>query len=381
MANNLVKVKHNGQSIIMTDQMILDKTNEFIDGMKLPENYQYTNAIKSFCLALPDVKGIENATARSVFLAAQSYVSKGLDISKNQCALIVYGDKLTLQKQYQGNTALAKKSNPNIKDIISNTIFEGDKIEIEKVDGRTIVHHETSFENMNNKVIGAYATVIYNDGTVDNEIMPISMIEMSWSMNRAGTNVHKKFPSQMAEKTVLNKLSLRLINSSIDSESPEFVKDEMEQYAEKENINDKAFDEDNVIDMGDVIISDEIPTQESLQQNTNIDEKIDNDNGMTIELKQELNDKRQQILNELEIDDPLNKEKNEDDNEVDEVIARFEKINNENAKQQEPSYDILDGKHCEKCGKELSPTAIGYFDKHPNLARLCYKCSNEEENK
>ena len=51
--------------------------------------------------------------------------------------------------------------------------------------------------------------------------------------------------------------------------------------------------------MGDVIISDAIPTQEPLQQNTNIDEKIDNDNGMTIELKQELNDKRQQILNEL----------------------------------------------------------------------------------
>lgn len=380
MANNLVRVKHNGQPMVMTDQMIIEKTNEFIEGMRLPDNYQYTNAIKSFCLALPDVKGIENATARSVFLAAQSYVSKGLDISKNQCALIMYGDKLTLQKQYQGNTALAKKSNSNIKDIIANTIFEGDKIEIEKINGRTIVHHQTSFENMNNKVIGAYATVIYDDGTVDNEIMPISMIEMSWSMTRAGTSTHKKFPSQMAEKTLLNKLSLRLINSSIDSESPDFVKDEMEQYEEKENLNDKAFDEDNVIDMGEVVISDVVPTQEPLQQTTTLETKFDNDNGMTIELKQELNAKRQQILDELGMDDPLKKEEPQKE-EYDEVLARFEKMKNEPVVEQEPSYDILDGKHCEKCGKELSPTAIAYFDKHPDLARLCYKCSNEEANK
>jgi recombination protein RecT len=369
MANNLVKVKSSQGAVVLTDEAIIKNTDEFVKDLQLPSNYNYTKAIKSFCLALPDVKGIENATARSVFLAAQSYVNKGLDISKNQCALIMYGDKLTLQKQYQGNVALAKKSNPNIVDITSSAIYDGDKVEIEKVNGKTIVKHETSFLNMNNKVIGAYATIIYNDGTTDSEVMPMSAIEMSWSMTRAGTGVHKKFPSQMARKTVLNKLCSTILNSSIDSESPDYVKDELEQYEENENLNSHAFDESNVIDMddfsNDVVIEDVVVVEETPK-----DDAMD-----------EIKAKRQQMLDEIGMDDPLKKsEVNvEENNEVDEVLARFENLKNGGElENEEENYDILDGKHCEKCGKALSETSINYYDKHPSLSRLCYKCSKEE---
>ena len=368
MANKLVQVKSSAGPVVLTDEAIIKNTNEFVKDLQLPSNYNYNKAIKSFCLALPDVKGIENATARSVFLAAQSYVNKGLDISKNQCALIMYGDKLTLQKQYQGNVALAKKSNPNIVDITSSAIYEGDKIEIEKINGKTIVRHTTDFANMNNKVIGAYATIIYNDGTTDSEIMPMSAIEMSWSMTRAGTSVHKKFPTQMARKTVLNKLCSTIINSSIDSESPDYIKDELEQYEEKEYQNTHAFDSDNVIDMDDY-------KEEAFVEQTPIVEETPK-----VDVVDDIKAKRQQILDEIGMDDPLKKsEVNVEENEVDEVLARFENLKNGGELEtEEENYDILDGKHCEKCGKALSETSINFYNQHPNMPRFCYKCSKEE---
>ena len=78
--NNLVKLKSGDGNIVITDEMIIKKTDEFIKDYVLPANYNYNNAVKSFCLAIPDVKGIENATPRSLMLAAQEYVLKGYDI-------------------------------------------------------------------------------------------------------------------------------------------------------------------------------------------------------------------------------------------------------------------------------------------------------------
>lgn len=327
MATNLVNVKSStGVITPLSDEMIINKTDEFIKDLKLPSSYNYSKAIKSFCLALPDVKGIERATARSVFLAAQEYVNKGYDISKNQCALIMYGDKLTVQKQYQGNVALAKASNPHIVDITSSAIYENDIIVIEKKDGRTIiVTHETKLENMNNKVIGAYATAIYDDGTTNSEIMTMSMIEMSWSMSKAGTMVHKKFPAQMARKTVLNKLCLDIINSSL-SDSNDLILDEMEQYEENLN-NQEMAQNDNVIDMDD--FNDDNNSVQVEEDNYNIDNIIDQEeknSSMSQEVKEEVVSKRQEILDELKIDDPLNVQEKPKEEDMDEVLKRFNSI-------------------------------------------------------
>lgn len=379
MATNLVNVKSStGVITPLSDEMIINKTDEFIKDLKLPSSYNYSKAIKSFCLALPDVKGIERATARSVFLAAQEYVNKGYDISKNQCALIMYGDKLTVQKQYQGNVALAKASNPHIVDITSSAIYENDIIVIEKKDGRTIiVTHETKLENMNNKVIGAYATAIYDDGTTNSEIMTMSMIEMSWSMSKAGTMVHKKFPAQMARKTVLNKLCLDIINSSL-SDSNDLILDEMEQYEENLN-NQEMAQNDNVIDMDD--FNDDNNSVQVEEDNYNIDNIIDQEeknSSMSQEVKEEVASKRQEILDELKIDDPLNVQEKPKEEDMDEVLKRFNSIKEQ--PQEEKKEIISDNRHCQKCGKELSETSIKYYDSHPNLARLCYKCNKEENN-
>lgn len=379
MATNLVNVKSStGVITPLSDEMIINKTDEFIKDLKLPSSYNYSKAIKSFCLALPDVKGIERATARSVFLAAQEYVNKGYDISKNQCALIMYGDKLTVQKQYQGNVALAKASNPHIVDITSSAIYENDIIVIEKKDGRTIiVTHETKLENMNNKVIGAYATAIYDDGTTNSEIMTMSMIEMSWSMSKAGTMVHKKFPAQMARKTVLNKLCLDIINSSL-SDSNDLILDEMEQYEENLN-NQEMAQNDNVIDMDD--FNDDNNSVQVEEDNYNIDNIIDQEeknSSMSQEVKEEVVSKRQEILDELKIDDPLNVQEKPKEEDMDEVLKRFNSIKEQ--PQEEKKEIISDNRHCQKCGKELSETSIKYYDSHPNLARLCYKCNKEENN-
>lgn len=377
--NNLVKLKSGDGNIVITDEMIIKKTDEFIKDYVLPANYNYNNAVKSFCLAIPDVKGIENATPRSLMLAAQEYVSKGYDISKRQCSLIMYGNQLKVQPQYFGNVALAKKTNPTIKDITSSAIYEGDNIQLTKISGRTHIDHTTSFENMRNKIVGAYATVLYNDNTDDSEIMTIEDIEKSWSMSRTGTATHKKFPSQMARKTVLNKLCTSIINSSVEGDSPNYQQDEFENYEERIK-NQDNIDYDNAISMDEPVeetmeeVAKEEPTQEdSLVYTVNMQEPKQE------EVKQEVPVKEEKVVDV--VDSHIDNSKTDVQESEDDVIARFTALNEqkEEAKvEEQPAKEEYDDEHCCRCGTKLPPISVEFYRTHKDKERLCWNCSKSK---
>lgn len=211
---------------------IVDSTLQRIEAMqaagelRIPKDYSAPNALKSAWLILQDVKDLnkrpvlESCTKESIAYALLNMVVQGLNPMKRQCSFIAYGNKLTLQREYQGSIAIAKRA--GLKTIVSNPIFKGDvfKWEINKETGtKSILSHEQEFENYGGEVVGAYAIVEMEDGSKNIEIMSMNQIRQAWNQGatKGQSPAHKNFPDQMACKTVINRAVKMIINSSDDA--------------------------------------------------------------------------------------------------------------------------------------------------------------------
>ena len=82
------------------------------------KTFNAKQAIISMALKLSEIKdkvgrpAIDVCSRESVMQVAQEVLVKRLDIMKSQASLIVRGDKLMLQSQYQGNVKRALELNP-----------------------------------------------------------------------------------------------------------------------------------------------------------------------------------------------------------------------------------------------------------------------------
>ena len=127
------------------------------------------------------------------------------------------------------------------------------------------VYHDKisdTFENIDNdKIVGAYAVAIMENGEKIAEVMTMAQIKTAWRQGYGykenGNGVHQKFTDQMAMKTVKNRL-LKAINNTHsgfgkEDDYGEISRDEMlEQdvaYDIEQNANSVDFDEDNIIDV------------------------------------------------------------------------------------------------------------------------------------
>ena len=94
------------------------------------------------------------------------------------------------------------------------------EFEIDAATGRRkVTKHKQTLESIGaDTILGAYAIYELNDGTVDTEIMNMSQIQASWEQGATNgkSPAHKKFPDQMAIKTVINRACKLLIRSSDD---------------------------------------------------------------------------------------------------------------------------------------------------------------------
>lgn len=212
----------------------------------LPKGYDLSRAVKNFCFALPDVKNIERATKESIMQAAHDYITQGLDVAKHQCALIVYGDKLIVQREYFGSVNQAMRLNPDIKEISHGTVIhEGENASASYDDsGRLHIVYKPELSLWNKPVTAAYVVVTYRDGTTDAEFMTIEEIREAWAMSRNGDKVHKQFPAEMCKKTVLNRLCKKLINKSDDAAIIEDIDERQTVYGEVVDIDAAEYAED-----------------------------------------------------------------------------------------------------------------------------------------
>ncbi|MCI8459420.1 MAG: recombinase RecT [Clostridia bacterium] len=234
MANEVALVTVNGNAIMETE-LIAEAVAFATTGyggkpVTLPKNYDLTRAIKNFCFALPTVKNIEIASKESVYKAVHEYVTKGYDVGKQQCALIVREDKdkngnslgtgqLTVQREYFGQIARTKRERPDIKDISHGTvIYAGEKVALyNDAKGRLQINHEMDFGCWGNEIAGAYAIATYMDGSTEAELVPALELKAAWAQGGTSLKVHKSFPSEMARKTAINRLCKKLLNESDDS--------------------------------------------------------------------------------------------------------------------------------------------------------------------
>lgn len=221
-------------------------------GIHLPSDYSAANALQAAWHKLNEIpeKGgealIKRCTGTSVANALFEMVIAGLNPMKRQCSFIPRGQVLTLQREYQGSIALARRLG-GLKSITSSVVYAADNfiIEIDLETGRKkIKQHETSLEAADGEIKGAYAVVELEDGTRFCEIMTMTQIRKSWEQGpmKGNSPAHRNFPDQMAMKTVINRACKGLINSSddgglFDDDTPiDYVANAVhEEIAEKAN--------------------------------------------------------------------------------------------------------------------------------------------------
>ena len=208
----------------ITDEVIGKITELKGEGLVLPLNYSAENALKSAFFVLQGVEdknhqpALQVCSRPSIANALLNMVIQGLSPAKTQCYFIVYGTELQMSRSYFGTQAVIKRLT-NVKDIYANVIYEGDELDYENRGGKDyLLKHKTKLENRDNPIIGAYAIVEKEDGDKPMTIMTKKEIDASWSQSKTSQSVHKKFPQEMAKRTVINRAAKAYINTSDDSD-------------------------------------------------------------------------------------------------------------------------------------------------------------------
>lgn len=142
----------------------------------------------------------------------------GLDFYSKECYLIPYGNQLNYQTDYRGAKKLAKKySIRPIKDIYAKLIRDGDEFEELIINGEPTFNFKPKFLN-DGKIIGAFAVVLYKDGGLSYDVMPLSDLENTRKHSKASNSpAWKDFTGEMYKKTVLHRLCKQI---EIDFENP-----------------------------------------------------------------------------------------------------------------------------------------------------------------
>ena len=213
-------------------------------GLSFPADYNPTNALMGAYLIMKETTDksgkciLESCSQASIANSLMDMCTLGLNASKKQGYFISYGGKCQFQKSYFGNITLARRN--GLKKINAEIIYEGDtfKYHIEK--GRKVIDvHEQDFMNIDNdKLIGAYAVAIMDDGSEEVEIMNINQLKKAWNQRMGGlkedaSSTHMKFKDQMAKKTVINRLCKIIGNTSTDGNISE-ISDRLDEVADSD---------------------------------------------------------------------------------------------------------------------------------------------------
>lgn len=188
--------------------------------LDIPKNYSVSNALTSFYFKAQNAVGFAKATQASIAESMMEMVSLGLTPTKNQVYPIVYGDKMTCFVSYFGRIALVDRLKGTERSPRAVILYKGDKIDVKVENGiLTVENHQTSWENIaSGEIIGAYATMKYN-GVEEHEIMTIAQIEEAFGgVKGQSGNKRAKFTTEFIKRTVLNRLTKRIVNTSNDEE-------------------------------------------------------------------------------------------------------------------------------------------------------------------
>jgi recombination protein RecT len=188
-------------------------------GFKVPDGYHVANALQEAVATLPTVKGITSVSADSIKKTLFDMVVQGLSPAKTQVYFIAYGNQLQMQRSYFGTQQVLKRLK-DIKDIQAYVVRKDEEFDVDYDEngGLIVKAHHTDFMKLDNEIVGAYAVITKADGEKQYEVMTKKQIDTSWGQARS-TNVHKKFPEEMAKRTVINRAAKNIINTSSDDDN------------------------------------------------------------------------------------------------------------------------------------------------------------------
>lgn len=151
-----------------------------------------------------------------VCLAKAAYL--GLDFFNGECYAIPYGGNLTFQTDYKGEIKLCKRYSKNkIKDIFAKVVRQGDFF-MEEVDGckQNVQYRPKPFSN--EQMIGAFAIVVFEDGSMMYDTMSSEDIEnvRNTYSKAKDSKAWKSSTGEMYKKTVLRRLC-KLIDLDFDN--------------------------------------------------------------------------------------------------------------------------------------------------------------------
>ena len=228
--------------------------NAFIDGLSMqlqektkyglsfPADYNPTNALMGAYLIMKETTDkngkciLESCSQASIANSLMDMATLGLNASKKQGYFIAYGGKCQFQKSYFGNITLARRN--GLKTINAEIIYDGDTFKYHIENGMKVIDvHEQDFMNIDNdKILGAYAVAIMDDGRKVVEVMNINQLKKAWNQRMGGlkedaSSTHMKFKDQMAKKTVINRLCKLIGNTSTDGNISE-ISDRLDEAAD-----------------------------------------------------------------------------------------------------------------------------------------------------
>ena len=242
--------------------------NAFIDGLSMqlqektkyglsfPADYNPTNALMGAYLIMKETTDkngkciLESCSQASIANSLMDMATLGLNASKKQGYFIAYGGKCQFQKSYFGNITLARRN--GLKTINAEIIYDGDTFKYHIENGMKVIDvHEQDFMNIDNdKILGAYAVAVMDDGRKVVEVMNINQLKKAWNQRMGGlkedaSSTHMKFKDQMAKKTVINRLCKLIGNTSTDGNISE-ISDRLDEVAEVDMVaEDVAYDIEN----------------------------------------------------------------------------------------------------------------------------------------
>lgn len=235
----------------ITDQVISRLTGLQKEGLVVPPNYSPANALKSAWFKIQEAQSmdkkpaLEVCTQESIANALLDMAIQGLSPAKNQCYFVVYGNKLQMMRSYFGTQVVLKRLK-EVNNVWANVIYQGDTFDYENREGRDfLVKHETKFENRDNPIIGAYGVIVEESGEKPITVMTKKEIETAWNQSKTNQAVHKKFPQEMAKRTVINRAAKPYINTSDDSD---ILIESINRTTANEYQEDERIDKANAVD-------------------------------------------------------------------------------------------------------------------------------------
>lgn len=142
----------------------------------------------------------------------------GLDFMNGECYAIPYGNAMNFQTDYKGEIKVCKAlSKDPIKDIYAKVVREGDFYEEAVVNGvQTVNFKPVPFSGK--PVIGAFAIVLYKDGTMKYDSMSKEEIERTRDVYSKAkeSQAWRESAGEMYKKTVIRRLS-KLIDKNTDN--------------------------------------------------------------------------------------------------------------------------------------------------------------------